>query len=110
MSGDEELMAEVIQVFLTDLPDRLAAINTALTSRDDNGLRAAVHTLRGQRATFRLTDCTEAPQALERLDTGRSEAADVAWRRLSVEATRVIAEMARRSGTAIDAGVDSRRR
>ena len=48
LSGDDELMTDVIRVFLEDLPVRLAAIKDAVTSRNADALRAAAHALKGR--------------------------------------------------------------
>src|SRR5207302_1884263 len=40
LQGDAALMAQVIQVFMEDVPARLAAISGAVTSRDAGALRS----------------------------------------------------------------------
>ena len=101
MSGDDELMTDVIRVFLEDLPVRLAAIRDAVTSRDAVGLRAAAHALKGAAANLSAGGLVEAARVLERLGAeSRMDAAEAAWRPLSVEASHVIDVLRRHSASA----------
>jgi signal transduction histidine kinase/CheY-like chemotaxis protein len=91
VSGDEQLMTDVIRVFLEDLPIRLAAIKDAVTGRNAVDLRAAAHALKGAAANLSAGGLFEAASVLERVGAeGRMDAAEAAWRRLSVEASNVI--------------------
>jgi two-component system sensor histidine kinase/response regulator len=91
VSGDEQLMTDVIRVFLEDLPVRLAAIRDAVTSRNAAELRAAAHALKGAAANLSAGGLFEASSVLERIGAeGRMDAADAAWRTLSVEGSNVI--------------------
>ena len=82
-------MTDVIRVFLEDLPVRLAAIRDAVTSRDADGLRAAAHALKGAAANLSAGGLFEAASVLERLGAeSRLDAAEAAWRPLSVEASQ----------------------
>ena len=101
VSGDDELMTDVIRVFLEDLPVRLAAIRDAVTSRDAVGLRAAAHALKGAAANLSAGGLVEAAGVLERLGAeSRLDAAEAAWRPLSVEASHVIDVLRRHSASA----------
>jgi signal transduction histidine kinase/DNA-binding NarL/FixJ family response regulator len=89
--GDNDLMGDVIRVFLEDLPERLAAINAAVTSRDATALRASAHALKGAAGNLSATALSEAANTLERIAAeSRMQAADAAWRQMSVEAANVI--------------------
>jgi CheY-like chemotaxis protein len=102
VSGDRVLMAEVIRLFLEDVPPRLAAIKAAVTGRDSEALRAAAHALRGAAANLSAARLVEAASVLERLAAGADvDAADAAWRQLSVEATHVI-DVLRRHAAAVE--------
>jgi HPt (histidine-containing phosphotransfer) domain-containing protein len=50
--GMPDLIVELIDLYLDDAPLRLAAIKTALDSRDENGLRDSAHALRGSSSTL----------------------------------------------------------
>ena len=90
VSGDPVLMAEVIRMFLDDLPSRLAAIKAAVTSRDSEALQAAAHALRGAAGNLSAGRLVEAASMLERIAAeAHFDATEEAWRQLSIEATRV---------------------
>ena len=96
LSGDEALMRDVISLFLEDLPVRLAAIKDAVRSRDAEALRAAAHNLKGSAANLSAGGLFEAAHVLERLGAeSRMDAAEAAWRQLSVEAANAIDVMGR---------------
>jgi CheY-like chemotaxis protein len=91
LSGDQTLMTDVIQVFLEDLPIRLAAIKGAVTDRNAQALRTAAHALKGAAGNMSAGALFEAARVLERLGAeSRMEPAEAAWRQLSVEASNVI--------------------
>jgi len=101
LSGDQELMTDVIRAFLEDLPVRLAAINDAVTSRNADALRAAAHALKGAAANLSAGGLFEAARVLERVGTeSRMDAAEGAWRQLSVEASNVIDVLRRHHASA----------
>ena len=91
LSGDDELLDDVIRMFVEDLPVRLAAIADAVTVRNPTGLRAAAHALKGVAGNVSANRLAEAASVLERIgEESRMDAADGAWRHLSVEATNVL--------------------
>ena len=91
LSGDDDLMTDVIRVFLEDLPARLAAIKEAVTSRNAEALRAAAHALKGAAGNLSAGGLFEASRVLERIGAeSHMDAAEAAWRQLSVEASHVI--------------------
>ena len=98
VSGDDQLMMEVIRLFLETLPARLAEIEDAVTSRDVVALRAAAHALRGSAANLAVGGLFEAAGVLERIaEESDLDAADTAWRQLSVEAASVVNVLGRYS-------------
>ena len=100
VSGDRELMTDVIRVFLEDLPKRLGAIRNAVTGRDADALRSAAHALKGAAGNLSAGGLFEAARVLERVGAeSRMDAAEAAWRQLSVEATNVIEALRRHSGS-----------
>jgi len=91
LSGDQELMTDVIRLFLEDLPVRLAAIKAAVTGRNADALRAEAHALKGAAGNLSAGGLFEAARVLERVGAeSRMDAAEGAWRQLSVEASNVI--------------------
>ena len=91
LSGDAGLMTEVIRVFLRDCPTRLAAISSAVSARDAEALRAAAHALKGAAGNLSATRLFAAADVLERIGVAsRMDAAEGAWRQLSVEASQLM--------------------
>ena len=70
MLGDEGLMSEVMQVFLTDLPGRLSAIDSALTDQNAQALCAAAATLKGAASSVSADRLFDAAHQLEDLGGG----------------------------------------
>jgi two-component system sensor histidine kinase/response regulator len=98
VSGDDELMTEVIRLFLEDLPMRLAAIKDAVNSRNADALRTAAHALKGSAGNLSADGLFDAARVLERVGAeSRMDAAEAAWRQLSVEATNIIEILQRHS-------------
>ncbi len=69
VNGEAELLDEVIELFLTDAPNRLAEVRTALEQGDPNRLQIAAHSLKGA-AGYVGADRTSA-QAHKLEDLGR---------------------------------------
>jgi two-component system, sensor histidine kinase len=91
LSGDTTLMREIIHVFLEDCPTRLAAISDAITLRNPEALRAAAHALKGAAGNLSATRLFYAADVLERIGAAaRMDAAEGAWRQLSVESSELI--------------------
>jgi CheY-like chemotaxis protein len=91
LSGDQNLMADVIRLFLEDVPVRLAAIHDAVIGRNAADLCAAAHALKGAAANLSALGLFEAAVVLERVGAeSRMDVAEDAWRQVSVEATKVI--------------------
>ena len=100
LSDDMELITDVIRVFLEDLPVRMIAINDAVVARDAIALTAAAHALKGSAGNLSAGGLFEAARVLERIGAeSRMDAADAAWRQLSVEASNVIDVLRTRSPT-----------
>ena len=91
LGGDEELVADVIRLFLEDTPQRLASIKAAVDRRNADQIRTTAHTLKGTAANVSAPGLLAAAGVLERLGAeGRLDAAEAAWRRLSMEASIVL--------------------
>ena len=91
VAGDEQLMADVVRLFLDDCPVRLAEIKEAIDKRDAAALKAAAHALKGAAGNLSAPGLFEAAFVLERLGAeSRMDAAQAAWRVLSGEAANVV--------------------
>ena len=91
LGGDDQLLAEVIRMFLEDCPARLAAIRQALDVHSLEGIRTTAHALKGAAGNLAATRLFEAAQQLEAIGAGGNVgAAEAAWPLLSDEATRAM--------------------
>ena len=94
--GDEQLLSDIIRLFLEDCPARLAAIKAAIDQRNTADLCRETHALKGAAGNLSAVGLFEAAQILERLGTeGRLDALDAAWRLLSDEAAHVLDTLSR---------------
>jgi CheY-like chemotaxis protein len=90
LGNDEELLADVIRLFLEDAPRRLKAIEQAVSERNARQIRAEAHALKGSASNLSARGVVEAALALERIgEQGHVDAADAAWRRVETEMTRL---------------------
>jgi two-component system, sensor histidine kinase and response regulator len=100
LSGDDDLLVEVIRVFLQDLPARLAAIRDALASRNASALCAAAHTLKGSAANLEAGRLVDVARAFERIGAEADmDAANATWGQLVVEAATITDVLRRRVGS-----------
>jgi PAS domain S-box-containing protein len=100
LSGDRHLIADVIRVFLEDLPARLSAIDAAVVSRNAVALREAAHDLKGAAGNLSAVGLFDAACVLEHVGAeSRMDAAEAALRRLSIEAIHIV-NVLRRPGAA----------
>jgi CheY-like chemotaxis protein len=91
---DEDLLSDVIQVFLADCPKRLVAIHAAVQAGDPGRLREAAHALKGAAGNVSAAALFDAASTLERMAAddrlNAVEAVEAGWQRLSAEAARVM--------------------
>jgi two-component system sensor histidine kinase/response regulator len=84
---DAGLFREVIQLFLSDCPVRMAAIKSAVEARDAEAIRLAAHALKGAAGNLSATALASAARMLERIGAERRlDAAPAAMRHLTVQA------------------------
>jgi CheY-like chemotaxis protein len=108
VGGDEQLLRELVALFLEDLPEQLAAVRKAVRRQDARALSSAAHALKGALSHFAARDTFESALRLERM--GRSadlDGAEEAFARLKDEVrqlTRDLAAYRRRMGPPRDAG------
>ena len=74
VEGDEELLAEMIHLYVEDAPRALEAMRSALQQGDMRALERASHSLRGSSANLAANSAAEAAQRLEQ-DAKRGDAA-----------------------------------
>jgi HPt (histidine-containing phosphotransfer) domain-containing protein len=94
LDGNEALVSDVIGLFVEDCPARLTAIKAAVDARDAEAIRKAAHDLKGAAGNLSAPALFRAACVLEQIGVeSRLDAAEAAWRQLSVEATRVLAAL-----------------
>jgi signal transduction histidine kinase/CheY-like chemotaxis protein/HPt (histidine-containing phosphotransfer) domain-containing protein len=92
--GDDQLMNDVMRLFLEDAPQRLIAIRAAIVSRQAAGLRAAAHALKGAAAYLEAGRVVDAAAALEALGRGgEMDAAPAAGALLEAEMASLMAAL-----------------
>jgi len=71
VGGDADLLREVIELFLDDVPQTLEGIRNAVAAHDATALEHQAHSLKGSVSTFGARRAFEAALALEK--QGRSK-------------------------------------
>ncbi len=90
VGGDQQLLRELVDLFLEDLPERLAAVRKAVRRRDALALSSAAHALKGAVSHFAAHDTFEFALKLERMGrTGDLEGAEEAFDGLKNEIGRL---------------------
>jgi signal transduction histidine kinase/CheY-like chemotaxis protein len=101
LGGDTQRLSEVIQLFLADCPQRLAAMRTALDTRDADAIAREANRLKGAAANLSVIVLFETAAILEQLGNDRRfDAAESAWRRLSDEAANALDVLRRHEAAA----------
>jgi len=67
VNGDKTLMAEMVQVFESDVPELLARIQQAILEQNSGALREAAHALKGSVGNFSQGAPFDAARRLERM-------------------------------------------
>jgi two-component system, sensor histidine kinase and response regulator len=100
LGGDEDLLADVVRLFLVDCPKHLVTIKSAVERRDVEGIRAGAHALKGAAGNLSARTLADAAAILERIaNEGRLDAAESGWRRVWTEASEFM-DALRRSDAA----------
>lgn len=88
--GDRELLAEVAQMCLDDLPGMLGEIRESLSGGDAQALRKAAHKLKGSLVALAANEASQAAQHIEMLGAeGHLDRAADALARLESEIERI---------------------
>jgi HPt (histidine-containing phosphotransfer) domain-containing protein len=67
IGGDRALALEVLQMFIEDCPERVAAIRAAVEQGDASALCTAAHTLKGSAGYLAAAHVVDAAARLERI-------------------------------------------
>ncbi len=65
LDNDEELVAEIVELFLDDTPRQIAALEDALARADGEVVRERAHTLKGTAANMGATELRETAGRME---------------------------------------------
>ena len=71
VGGDESLLREITEIFLTEYPTLLEEIRAAVRAGDSGRLERFAHTLKGSVSNFGATEATRAAYQLEQI--GRNQ-------------------------------------
>lgn len=74
MEGDQELLVDMIEIFLEDYPNQIAAIREALAGNHADDLSNAAHALKGSVGNFGARRSFLAAQNLEQIARDRKSA------------------------------------
>ena len=95
MDGDEALLHELIDVFLEDAPQRVAAVRAALDGRDASAVYKAAHALKGSAGNFGAPEVVGHALQVEALAREKDiDRAVVAFGLLEAEMDRLVTELA----------------
>jgi two-component system sensor histidine kinase/response regulator len=96
VGGSQELLREVIGLFLEDCPKLLAAVGDAVRRGDTEAVYRASHTLKGSVGNFDAHNAMQIAQRLEaRAREGNLEAATTIFAALEVEINALLAQLAK---------------
>jgi HPt (histidine-containing phosphotransfer) domain-containing protein len=84
LDGDQELLADLIQIFLAEYPETIAKLRRAADSGDAEAVAVEAHMLKGSISNFGASKATELAFAIEKMGRGGTVAdAPAAVARLS---------------------------
>jgi signal transduction histidine kinase/HPt (histidine-containing phosphotransfer) domain-containing protein/ActR/RegA family two-component response regulator len=94
VGDDRDLAREVIDAFIDDHPDRLHALDLAITTQDAAQIRRAAHAIKGAAATVGGLAVAATSRALEELAAQNQSALyELAWRRICETSTDLITSL-----------------
>ncbi len=101
VDGNEELLRELVDIFLEDCPNLLSEINQALQATDPDALTRAAHSLKGAVANFGAHQAAEAALRVEMAGRqGDLGAAQEAFADLSMAIARLAPALKTATGAA----------
>jgi two-component system, sensor histidine kinase and response regulator len=96
LSGDEDLLADVVKMFVEDCPRRIEAIKAGVARGDAAQIRSEAHALKGAAGNLSAGGVSAAARAVEAAAAeGRLEAIGESCQRLIAEADRLLALLRR---------------
>jgi HPt (histidine-containing phosphotransfer) domain-containing protein len=96
LGGDDELLAELAQIFEAETPRIMGALRSAIDANDVASVKRVAHTLRGSVAVFGAHAASHAAQSLEHMARGGSlDRAPDALATLDAEIVRLSDELTR---------------
>lgn len=94
MDGDEELLAELAQVFVEDATAQIEKVRAAVQARSAPDIQKTAHTVKGAAANFHAAPTVAAALALEQMGrAAQIDDADGAFARLEQELGRLVEEL-----------------
>jgi signal transduction histidine kinase/DNA-binding response OmpR family regulator len=98
VDGDEQLLQEVVQIFLEESPKQLAKLRQAVTVGDADLLERAAHSMKGELGYLAVPDACQKARVLEQMGRTRNlEQAAETLAVLETEVSALAAEMNRRA-------------
>jgi HPt (histidine-containing phosphotransfer) domain-containing protein len=93
-AGDEEILAELSDSFIAELPKMMAAIQDSISSNDSKSLEISAHTLKGVVANFQAPAVKQAAFLLETQGREKNfEGVDENFKKLKVIIDEMIVEL-----------------
>ena len=87
--GDMEFLKELIEIFKTDCPEKLAGISRAIKEKDFKALDETAHSLKGSSGNLGLTRVYELSWELEKMGKAKNmEGANKTFKQLEEELER----------------------
>ena len=94
VGGDVQLLAEISQLFIDDVPGHLENIRAALDAGDAEALRRAAHAFKGAAANFEAVAVVRAARRLEDIGArGAFTEHESAWDTLTAETAQLVATL-----------------
>jgi HPt (histidine-containing phosphotransfer) domain-containing protein len=98
VGGDENLLDEVVAIFLVESPELVTQIQHALLDRDPRMLEHAAHSLKGQLGYLGLSEVSEAQKLEDAGRTGELRGAEGLLAGLQVRLVEVWSTLSRKPG------------
>lgn len=72
LDGDQELLQELASIFLSESPEILERLRSAVERGDAHAVAAEAHSMKGSVANFCVSSATEAALAIERMGSEKN--------------------------------------
>ncbi len=69
---DKEIVAEIIDIFINEYPDRIISIAESIASKDYDNLKFSAHSIKGVIANFVAVDVEQMARQLEMMGTEKN--------------------------------------